>query len=118
MLSNSRLFAALFWAALAFAVFMAIQPQPPALLVQTNDKIQHALAFAVLTALARFGFPRLHWALILGGLVFAGGAIELLQLNPALGREASWADFGADAASIAVVLFVTEPMRKALARTA
>ncbi len=118
MLSNSRLFAALFWAALAFAVFMATRPQPPALLAETNDKIQHILAFAVLTALARFGFPRLHWMLILGGLSLAGGTIELLQMIPALERDASWADFGADAATVAVMLVVTEPMRRMLARSA
>ena len=118
MLSNSRLFAALFWAALAFAVLMATRPQPPALLAETNDKVQHIVAFAALTALARFGFPRLHWMLILGGLTLAGATIELLQMIPALGREASWADFEADAATIAVMLFVTESMRRMLARSA
>lgn len=39
-----------FWAVLAFTVVMATMPQPPEIIL-APDKVQHALAFFVLTAL-------------------------------------------------------------------
>lgn len=109
MSSTTRLFAAAFWAALAFAVLMATQPQPPIFHEQLTDKGQHLLAFAALTPLARLGFPRLHWSLLFLGLALAGALIELLQMIPAFGREATWADLGTDLAATGAVLLVCEP---------
>lgn len=46
-----------FWAALAFAVFMAIPPNPPhTALDQFGDKFEHMLAFATLALLAGSAF--------------------------------------------------------------
>lgn len=117
MSSTPRLFAAAFWSAFAFALLMATQPHPPMLPEQLTDKVQHIIAFTVLTILARLGYPRLHWSLLFLGLFSAGALIELLQMIPSLGREASWLDLGADLAAVAVVLLLCEPARRVMDRT-
>jgi hypothetical protein len=105
-----------FWAALLFALVMALLPQPPRLPGSPSDKVQHILAFAVLTALALAAYPRASWVKIGLGLATVGGFIELAQLIPALGREGSWLDFGADCGAVAVVLAAGLPIRRAVVK--
>lgn len=63
------------------------------------DKAGHFLSFYVLTLLYLLAAPRApRWA-ILGGLVLAGGLIEIVQGQ--VGRNAEWADWLADIAGIA-----------------
>ena len=53
-----------FWLALSVTLVMALLPNPPALPVQANDKVQHMAAFAALTFLAALGFPSLRLRVI------------------------------------------------------
>ncbi len=86
-------------AALALTVsWLALSPAPPGVLDSGWDKLNHAAAFAVLTLVALFAFPRSPrrpW-LVLAGLLCFGGAIEIAQsFTPT--RNAEWGDLLADA---------------------
>ena len=97
-------FKAAFWLAVALTLFFALVPQPPQVLPLTSDKVQHALAFAVLSVsclLAYPGLARLPMFLALAGF---GGAIELAQTIPALNRSGDLLDWLVDMAAVAVVL--------------
>lgn len=101
----------LFWAALAFALFMATQPQPPNL-IDATDKVQHMLAFGVLTLLLTVGHLRLPAWRIAVAMALFGALIELIQLLiPELGRTADIADWFADMAAVAGVLMLAGPIR-------
>ena len=95
---------AAFAVALVVTLWLALRPAPPGEpLFAHADKVGHALAFALLGWLgACSGLPR--WPLVIGLLAY-GGAIELLQgLTPT--REPSWADWAADAAGLALGVWV------------
>lgn len=93
-----------FWLALAVTTLFALLPQPPELLEQTSDKLRHVLAFAALSVALVLAYPRLAWWRAGLALWAYGGAIELLQLVPALNRTGDLADWVADAASVALVV--------------
>jgi len=107
-----------FWAALLFALVMALLPKPPRLPGNPSDKIQHILAFAVLTALALAAYTRASWVKIGFGLAIFGALIELGQLVPILHRDGSWLDWAADCAAVAAVLALGVPIRRAILRRA
>jgi hypothetical protein len=111
-----RLLKLAFWAALLFALVMALLPQPPQLPGSPSDKVQHMLAFAVLTALALAAYPRAGWLKIGFGLACFGAFIELAQLIPMLGREGSWLDLAADCGAVAALLLVGAPIRALILR--
>lgn len=100
----------IFWTALAFTVVMATMPQPPEVIV-APDKVQHALAFFVLTALHKLAYREFgFWKRVIA-MAILGGAIEVAQMVPAFHRDAEWMDWAADVAaalvaSLAVMLFV------------
>ena len=94
----------LFAAAVVTALVMACLPQPPRMGLNLSDKGQHAIAFVVLTALARAAFPGLGKAWIFAGLAAFGGLIEVIQAIPALGRDPSLMDWLADWLAIGVTL--------------
>lgn len=107
-LSRPRMIAALrvlFWAALVFAVVMALLPKPiPNPTDRLGDKFQHMLAFATLSVLGTLAYPALaRWQLALG-LIVLGAGIEVAQMIPVLKRTASLLDFVADAAVTVLVL--------------
>jgi VanZ family protein len=84
-----------FWAALTFTMVMATMPKPPPL-ATPSDKVNHIIAFFVLTALHQvayrdFGF----WRRMLM-MTTLGGVIELVQMVPSLNRDAEWMDWLAD----------------------
>lgn len=119
LLDHPRIVAALrwlFWAALVFAVVMALVPKPiPNPTDRLGDKFQHMLAFGMLSLLGGLAFPRLVlWRLALM-LLALGAAIELAQAIPALNRTSSLADFVADAV---VTLVVTGIMALVVPRRA
>jgi hypothetical protein len=95
---------------------MALLPRPPQPPGDPSDKVQHILAFTVLTALALAAYPFATWLTIGIGLAAVGGLIELAQLIPALGREGSWLDWAADCGAVALVLAAGIPIRRALLR--
>lgn len=103
---------AVFWISLVFALVMALLPHPPAALGLINDKLQHMTAFATLTILAVLGFRGLRHRTIFLLLALFGGAIEILQMIPALHRDADVNDWLADCAAILAALLFTAVMRR------
>jgi VanZ family protein len=83
---------------------LALQPGLPAPSeIFGPDKIEHLLAFFVLTVLARMGWPQRGWltsAVLLG----YGIGIELVQGSASFGRTASAADVIADLIGIGLGL--------------
>lgn len=108
---TERLLQLLFWSTLIFALVMASLPQPPALPGEPSDKVTHLMAFLVLAGLAAFAYPRVRLLTIFLGLAILGGAIELVQAIPALGREPSWLDWAADVTATAAVLLALGAIR-------
>lgn len=95
-----------FWAAAVFSLVMALLPQPPQLPGDLTDKMQHAVAFAVLAGLATASFPSTPAFTILIGLSAFGAMIEALQAIPALGRDGDPLDWVADTIAAAAVICV------------
>ena len=93
---------AVFWAALAFTVIMATLPQPPAALSTPSDKVNHVIAFFVLTALHKLAYRNFGFWKRLLMMAALGGLIELVQMVPALHRDAEWLDWAADVAAALV----------------
>ena len=78
-------------------LYFALSPQTMQASIGVNDKVLHLLAFGALILPCAIFFARsLTWILPLT-LLF-GGTIEVLQ--PGFNRDASWADFRADALGI------------------
>lgn len=102
-----------FFLALAFTLYMALAPSPPAMPTDGfGDKFQHMMAFGSLTFLARLGFPRMPDWLVLERLSFIGALIEVFQNIPSLHKDCDWHDWVADTIAIAVTLFIVARLRK------
>jgi len=99
-----RALAVLFWLALAVTLVMALLPRPPVAALGLNDKFQHMAAFAVLSLLAWLAFPRQRLRVLFLALAAIGGLIEVLQMIPALHRDADVKDWIADCLAIGGVL--------------
>ena len=106
----------LFWSAATFALTMASLPHAFELSVESGDKVQHMIAFAVLALLGAQAYPRRLIALLIGLSGF-GALIELVQLIPSLNRTADWTDFAADIITTAAVLGVIFVVRRIRARS-
>lgn len=100
-----------FWLALAVTLVMALLPNPPALPKQATDKVQHVAAFAALTFLAALGFQGLRLRVIFVAMAALGMAIEILQMIPALHRDAQASDWLADCAATATALLLCGALR-------
>ena len=102
----------LFFAALAFTLFMMFNPSPPHLVFdRLGDKAEHAIAFAGMALLARLGFRRTPDWLILERLSFLGAMIEVIQAIPALHRDCDWHDWVADTLGVLFSLWVVRRLR-------
>lgn len=97
--------------AVAFAVTMALLPHPPNL-IESNDKAQHMLAFAVLSALAAWSYPGAELLRIGERLSFLGALIEVCQAIPSLHRDCDIRDWIADTAAIAIILLLVWSARR------
>lgn len=106
-----RALAVLFWLALAVTLVMALLPRPPVAALGLNDKVQHMAAFAVLSLLAWLAFPRQRLSVLFLTLAAIGGLIEILQMIPALHRDADLKDWIADCLAIAAVLGLCGSLR-------
>lgn len=95
---------------------MAVLPRPPQLPGAPSDKVQHILAFSVLSALALAAYPRTQPLRTGLWLALFGGVIELVQMIPALHRDGSWLDWAVDCAAVAVILLAGVPLRRHLTR--
>jgi len=102
----SRSARATFWAAACFAFVMAIIPHPPQVPGEPNDKVQHIVAFATLSALGSFAYPRMTLVRLLIGLSLFGALIEVVQAIPALHRDSDVLDWLADTVAVATVLLI------------
>ena len=99
----SRLFTPLFIVALVVTLFMAFDPQPPHLPIDSlGDKFAHSLAFVTLTVLATLAFPRVKRWRLFEHLSFLGAMIEVVQATPSLHRDCDWRDWVGDTIAIAV----------------
>ena len=102
----SRTAQAAFWAAALFAFVMAVLPHPPAVPGNPNDKVQHIAAFATLSLLGSFAYPRTSLLSLGLRLSLFGALIEVVQAIPALHRDSDVFDWLADTGAVAVVLLI------------
>jgi VanZ family protein len=100
----SRSARAVFWAAAAFALVMAVLPHPPEFPGEPSDKVQHIAAFATLALLGSFAYPLTALPALLVRLSLFGAAIEIIQAIPVLHRDSDVRDWLADTAAAAIVL--------------
>ena len=107
-----RLFRVAFWAAVIFAVTMALLPKPPPVMGEMGDKYQHMLAFACLTVLASLAYAKAPPLRIAERLSFVGALIEVLQSIPALHRDCQIMDWLADTGAILVTLAIVTLVRR------
>ena len=110
----SRTARATFWIAAAFSLLMALLPHPPEVPGEPNDKVEHIVAFATLTLLATFAYPRTALLRVFAGLSLFGALIELVQAIPALQRDSDVKDWVADTIAVAVVLGLVWRRRRAV----
>jgi VanZ family protein len=110
-----RLWSVLFWSALAFAFAMAVLPHPPEVPGNPSDKVQHILAFGVLSVLGSFAFPRAGLVRIGISLSALGALIEIVQAIPALHRDCDVMDWIADTAAILVAMGAMSLVRRRIA---
>ena len=104
-----RLFVIAFWGALLFAYVDAILPGKDAISLSVWDKLNHMIAFFVITFLARAAYPRIPiFRLFLMMAVF-GAFTELSQAIPFIHRDAEWDDWFADMVATLVALIVAWP---------
>ena len=107
-----RLLRLAFWAALCFAFVMAVLPHPPDVPGDPSDKVQHIIAFTVLSGLAGASF-RTTPLLPIGIRLSAFGAlIEVAQAIPALHRDSSVIDWVADTGAVLAVLLIVALVRR------
>ena len=102
----------LFALALAFTLFMMLQPNPPHLIFEAlGDKAEHAIAFGGMALLARLGFRKAPDWLIFERLSFIGALIEVMQAIPSVHRDCDWKDWVADSIGVALSLWLTSRLR-------
>lgn len=111
LIEQRSIMVAMFWLAMALALFMALVPKPPALPGNLGDKVQHILGFATLTALAVLAYRPSRYLTLFGSLAIFGACVELAQAIPALQRDADIRDWLADSAAILVVLCFCQALR-------
>jgi hypothetical protein len=93
-----RLLRIAFWTAATIAFVMAILPHPPT--IRVWDKLQHMVAFLVITLLGCAAYPRFSRLKLLLALVAFGGFIEVVQAIPVIHRDTDWHDWLADIIAI------------------
>ena len=103
---------ALFFLLVAFTIVMALLPKPPGVIPGTlGDKVEHMIAFTVLSACAFFAFPNSPPLRLIERLVFLGAAIEVLQSIPVLHRDTDVNDWVADSIAVVVVIGLLTGLR-------
>jgi VanZ family protein len=84
-----------FWPAMAVVAWGELRPNPEPLELLYWDKAQHFIAYFGLALLATLGWGRnIRARFILAGVLALGGTLEILQAL--VGRDAEWADMGAN----------------------
>lgn len=103
------------WLAAAFALTLAVLPQPTNI-PGASVTFQHMLAFCTLTILARLSFRTVPSIVIALGLVLFGASIKVIQMLPFLHRNAEWSDLAADSLAILSTLGAIGLIRRVVAR--
>lgn len=102
-MGGAPLWRALVAVQVAGVCWLAFDPQPPPATDTLNDKVNHALAFAVMAFSSRLGWPpAAPWQPALA-LIGFGVFIEVVQTFIP-GRSGEWPDLVADALGIALGL--------------
>lgn len=101
-----------FWSAAIFAFVMAVLPHPPQIPGSPSDKFQHILAFAILAGLAAAAYRGTPLILLGIQLSIFGAVIELVQLIPALNRDADWVDWLADTVAATAILLLAAALKQ------
>jgi len=104
-----RFFVIAFWGALLFAYVDAILPGKDAISLTLWDKLNHMIAFFVITFLARAAYPRIPVFRLFVMMAAFGAFIELSQAVPFIHRDAEWDDWFADMLATLVALIVAWP---------
>ena len=99
-----------FWACLIGAYVFALMPGREAPSVFLWDKLNHMLAFFVVTILYRLAYPRTPVVVIAVAMALFGSAIELSQAVPFIHRDAEWDDWFADCGAAIAGLIVAWPL--------
>ena len=108
-------------AAAGAAIVVAIaslSPQSPAIETGFGDKLDHLVAYAVLSLLMALGWSgRAALGVIFGAAASFGGLLELLQaFSP--GRQPDWADFAVNSFGALIELAVAMLVRRILTSVA
>jgi VanZ family protein len=98
------------WLVAFAALVSATLPQGEAPHLGGSDKLDHMVAFFTLAFLARLAYPRRAPVHLFLAIVAFGGAIELVQMIPAVQRDAEWRDWFADIAATLVGLALATPL--------
>ncbi|WP_417622828.1 hypothetical protein [Parasphingorhabdus sp.] len=101
-MSSQNIVRIFFWLLLGVILVISTMPAEDAPTVFADDKLNHILAFFILSLMARILWPRVNVVILFVMLMVFGGSIELLQLVMGFGRDADWMDFGADIIAIAM----------------
>ena|SRR5688500_4608171 len=94
------------------ALVAASIPRPPPLPGNPSDKIQHLLAFICLAGLSTAAYPKIPALKIALGLTGFGALIEMVQLIPALHRDADVLDWVVDTVAAAAVITAMRGWRR------
>lgn len=90
--------------ALSVVFCLAVIPHPPEIPIVRNDKLQHALAFAVLATLGWLGYPRFGIRRLAASLLAFAALIEVVQAIPPLHRASDIYDWYAGGVAVLAVL--------------
>lgn len=115
---TQRVWLVAFWLSVITGVVVSLWPGPamPEPWFPSADKVQHAVAYAVLAWLGlQAGYRSKRW--LASGLLALGGAIEVAQ-GLTETRTAEWLDWLADAAGIAAGLAIASWHTRARSRSA
>lgn len=100
----ARLWLGLGWLGLAAVLWGTLTPEPPKLPelpIPEFDKLEHFMAFLVLTAWFTAAFPGgRRWLWIVAAFMVLGGLIEVVQGWSGF-RDAEWLDWAADCVGVA-----------------
>lgn len=102
-----------FWLCLTLVLLLSLLPTDmlPPQAFNLWDKAQHALGFALLSALGFSAYPDLRRVWLGYGLLGAGGFIELAQAATGW-RHGDWLDLIANGVGIAVASVLWRPGRR------
>jgi len=113
VLFNSSMCRVLLLIAVAVALTLALLPHPPHLPIDSlGDKVEHSLAFVVMTILAVGAYPEASLPRIGERLSFLGALIEVLQSIPVLHRDCDVFDWITDTLAIILTLLIVRLIRR------